>query len=207
MVCQTCESFKEERIKAYMQKLGLTREDALKRFNKVKPLIDKAVSRRTPSRLDLLRRWVFKTNWKATFLWSFIFRRLTWIGKGFNPDYTLACLPCSKSGSCGAGQPCGAVAECRIYFTCTGVCPSALPHSTLVSNTCACAKGGCSCLKPPYEPEKVCGGTIGTCLTPSGICGFDCDDGYEYKNGQCVPKAKAGLHPSKLLSIILNNGD
>jgi len=137
-----------------------------------------------------LTKWTFQLNLKATLRW----RR--WIGKGMNPDYTQPCNAC-PAGNCATGESCLTAESCR---TCPQPsCPSPLPHSHLITNTCACAMySGCLC------SSKACKGTPGTCSYSSGTCSYNCDIGFKWDGVQCVPKPLAGLHPSKVLSHIIN---
>jgi len=203
LTCKSCEQFREERIAIYMRKFNLSREEAESRFKKIKSLIDKAIEKRKPSkvRFQEFRRWVFQTNWQATFLWSFLKHKIVWIGKGFNPDYTQPCNACIVGGNCAAGDECAVPANCRVSNTCTPNCPAPLPNSTCTPNTCACSKGGCSCVGTP----KLCAG-VASCAAPVGQCNCNCNTGFHWETNQCVPnpEAKAGLHPSKPLAIILN---
>ena len=134
-------------------------------------------------------QWVFDTNWKATFLWSFLKKRLIWIGKGGNSpyDYTQVCNDdCAvATGSCGAGLPCTVASDCRKNFTCTSTCPAALAHSSLTLNACVCGELGCTWV------SKKCSGANPSCtVVVSGDCEYTCDPGYTWNGVACaVPTA------------------
>jgi hypothetical protein len=194
-----------------MQKFNLSRDEAEKRFKRIKPLIDRVVKKGKPSRSWLLR-WVFDTNWKATFLWSFLKHKIIWVGKGYNPDYTRGCnfgtCTVDSSGCTKAGLPCLAPADCTggsCVVTGSCGCPSPLPNSTQTT--------GCSITCLSTGICRVCNLELLTC-TPTcgrsncaaGLCSYTCDVGYHWSGVACVPDVvpKAGLHPSKPLAIILN---
>lgn len=135
-----------------------------------------------------LDRMINKTNWKATWYWSLEKRHYLWIGKGFNPDYTQVCNACTLGGdtSCNMEYDCSVVTTCRLH-TCTvptPACPTALPNSTYISNTCVCTKSGCRC-------AGTCSGAA-TCAK-TGACNYNCDPGYTWNGVACVVAAKGSF--------------
>jgi len=148
--------------------------------------------RRKPAMLKSeLRKWVFVTNWKATLFWSVKSLGLRWIGRGYNPAYTLACAigTCAKdvTGCAKLGDPCTTSPECIITgCAVSGACgcPAAYPNSTQVSAcSVACTSGG-SC--------GTCNLVGETCRAPTcsascaGTCGYDCNSGYTWNGVACV---------------------
>ena len=139
-----------------------------------------------------LRRWAFKTNWKATFFWSFRLHQLRWIGQGYNPDYTQVCTQstcastntCSKWGVyCTTNTPCStSTGSCGVSGSCACIAP--LPNSTQTSGctvTCT-ASGSCKLCDKSFEE---CG-TCDTNVCSAGTCGFTCDPGYTWNGSQCA---------------------
>ena len=99
---------------------------------------------------------------------------------------------------------CTSAGACYRTKACTSCsCPDPLPNSHYVSNTCGIAASGCVCL--PYNANSRCYGSC-SCVC-SGSCLFDCDDDYVWNGVECVlaPAVKAGLHPAKVLAILLEN--
>jgi len=137
---------------------------------------------------SFLYKWCFTTNWRATLFWSFIKQTIIWVGKSFNPDYTRSCV---EKGTC----------ECELIETyckitedlCNCACPSPFPHSHQVGNFCDASIVSCGL------PAQDC---PCSCVQCSGHCSYDCDVGYVWNGVACVPKARAGLHPSKPLAVI-----
>jgi hypothetical protein len=181
-----------------MNKLHLSREQAEQRFRKVKPLIDKKITKRRYIYARIiksqLQTWIYRlaylTNWKASFLWTFKLKRLAWIGKSFNPDYTQACAQstCALAvNACNVGEYCTTVTACVNASPCAKTggcgCTAPLPHSTQLSGcTVTCAvTGTCGCASH-YCTINTC--TIVSCLT--GTCGYNCDGGYTWNGSQCV---------------------
>ena len=141
-----------------------------------------------------LYRWCFLTQWRATFLASLKNLSVTWVGRGFNPDYTQVC-----SGSCASGNcpryllACSTNASCQAdpLVDCgVGTCDCAAPlaNSTEVSNACGC---------PVDEPDSACmycSGVIPNrkcqmhyyACTCGGTCGYNCNTGYSWNGSQCV---------------------
>ena len=155
---------------------------------------------------NFLWKWTFLWNWKASFLWSVKLKRFLWIGKAFNPDYTLACTGTCTAVACpNYGLGCADYRDCRIYATCpigTCSCQAALPNSVQVSNSCNCGVAGWKCL----SCSVTCQIASFSCACV-GTCGYNCDPGFHYDGAQCVPnpppstgekkhlKMDAGPHP------------
>jgi hypothetical protein len=181
-----------------MTKLHLSREQAEQRFRKVKPLIDKKITKRryvyAKKIKSHLQMWIYRltylTNWKATFFWTFKLKRLAWVGKSFNPDYTQACTQSTcalVANVCNVGEYCTNATACALVVPCSKTgscgCTTPLPHSSQLSGcTITCAvTGGCGCVSH--------GCTINTCAIVScltGTCGYICDGGYTWNGSQCV---------------------
>lgn len=98
-----------------------------------------------------------------------------------NPDYTQNCF-----GSSGEGAHCG-ISTCQIakifclqLDACTGTCtcPAPLENSHEVSDGCTCTSN-CSNFPPNVCPEAT------FCLC-AGVCGYDCDAGFEWNGEECV---------------------
>lgn len=202
MPCQSC----VEKWTDYYLKKGFDNKTALKMANKVVERVEKRLQRERKDSEPMfllekagegitfyhkkqhrlrgwLYRWSFFTNWKATFFQSFRLKRLIWIGKGFNPDYTQVCNACTQSGSClPKGDECVVTADCRNTAKCVGSCPAPSdPNSSLVSNTCACSiSSGCGCT------AKQCASTTWVCATPTGTCGYNCNPPRVWNGSQCV---------------------
>jgi len=98
--------------------------------------------------------------------------------KSGNPtDYTQACNSSVPNGTCRLGTTCTSVSVCRQGFTCptpSPICPDPLPNSHLVDNTCAYTKSGCVCAY--IDSTRTCDGSP-SCVK-SGLCNYDCDEGY-----------------------------
>jgi len=132
---------------------------------------------------SLLYRWVFQTNWRASFFWSFKHHRPLWVGKGGNSpyDYTHACGSVII-GNCSVGMACTLATTCYTNTACqTCNCPAPTdPNSTLTLNDCTGNYiSGCSCI------SKKCAGTP-TCGACTGLCEYTCNPGYTWKNSVCV---------------------
>ena len=136
-----------------------------------------------------LYRWCFLTQWPATLLASFKNLSVTWIGRGFNPDYTQACAGTCKTEDCpNYAGPCGGANDCQILNPpCTKVscdCPAPLANSTEVSDGCACQAAGYKCTTCSLI-TNLC--TVRTYTCPCvGTCGYNCDTGYTWNGSQCV---------------------
>jgi hypothetical protein len=154
--------------------------------------------RREPSRLMFeLKRWVFRTNWKATLFWSVKLLSLRWIGLGHSPSYTQACAigNCAKvvTGCAKLADPCELGTDC-ITTGCTvsGACncPSALEHSVPDGLGCSvsCTSGGAcgGCVK-----SVKCAGPTCSASCP-GTCGYNCDVDYHWDGVACVPDVTVG---------------
>jgi hypothetical protein len=139
-----------------------------------------------------LYRWTFLTQWRATFLMSFKFKRVMWVGRGYNPDYTQACTgTCTTTGCPNYAEYCDESADCRILDpTCSMGscgCPAPLANSSQVSNSCTCQAVGYKC--------TTCSPTLYSCSTITftcpcaGTCGYDCNPGYSWNGSQCVASA------------------
>ena len=139
-----------------------------------------------------LFRWVFLTQWRATFLASFRSLSITWIGRGFNPDYTQNCSgTCTRTDCWLYAEDCGSPNQCPMtnprcaMGSCT--CPAPLANSTQVSNGCTCAVVGTVC--------TACSGITSLCTTRNftcpcaGTCGYNCNTGYTWNGSQCVVSA------------------
>jgi len=136
--------------------------------------------------LRVLKRWVFVTNWKGTFWWSFKHHSIIWIGHhlgaGSNPGYTMVCKSCIvSSGVCNYNEEyCASAVSCRSQV-CTGVCQTPSdPNSTATSNDCTCTKGGCICT------SKMCEGGTPTCTYQGGTCGYTCTLPWVWNGSACV---------------------
>jgi len=143
-------------------------------------------------------QWCFKTAWRATIFWTFKKKTLTWIGQGFNPDYTQNCTigTCAKDTSnCRAtGAKCSALLTCWIdigYDPCltTGTCGCPAPSDPNSSQVSGCTN--------PCTASGFCGDcidskcTANTCAVAClpGTCGYNCNPGWVWNGVQCVPAA------------------
>ena len=205
MTCRSCVN----KWKEYYEKKGFQPQDAEamalklvdrveKRLAKTKKeyepmyLLEKAgegvtLIRRRPSRLTLLsyllRQWVFRTNWRASFFWSFKLHRPLWVGMGGNSpyDYTQSCGT-PTPGTCNVGVACTIVATCTSLTACqTCPCPAPTdPNSSLTLNTCqGTYKSGCACT------SKKCAGTP-VCGTCTGMCEYSCNPPYKWNGKICA---------------------
>jgi hypothetical protein len=154
-------------------------------------LIEKAgegidIIRRKPSRSQwisyFLRQWILKTNWKATLLYSLMFKRAFWIGKGGNSPYDYT-LPCGSpiTGTCNNGAACSSAVTCYSSTACQSCnCPSPLSNSTLTTNLCVGQySSGCVCSSKKCIGTPVCG----ACLE---FCEYTCSPGYVWNGSACV---------------------
>jgi len=159
----------------------------------------------------LLFRWSFKTDWKATFFWSFKHFRLIWIGIGYNPDYQLACVTgtcAGDSSGCGTGK-CLSDIDCELTgCAVTGACgcPDPTVENSELTDNCSvlCRLGGAAAcgtcvLKKCTAPNCI----IASCA--AGKCGFTCKKGFHYVSPLCVPNIQGGLNVPKALEIILGD--
>lgn len=163
---------------------------------------------RKPRKLfNFLYKWCFRTQWRPVFwygiregrfLKDLKFKCLFWVGKGFNPDYTLSCNACVLGGdtSCSESGYCAIVATCRIHTCTTGCLP--LPNSTC-TNTCACTPSGCKCV------ATVCQDPASfppTCAGPTGLCSCTCTPPYVWNGVACV----SGVVTTKLWMTLKGRG-
>jgi hypothetical protein len=211
MPCKPCEQFKEERIREYIIKFGLSRSDAEQRFKNIKPLIDRVVEGRHLhySPYKFLQGLIHSFK-----VWNVTEQRYVLVD--VDPDYVQDCiqgtcagvdpnttctkagLPCTISANCADGS-------CQVTGSCG--CPAPKANSTQVSGcsyTCV-AIGVCArCIGP--TGEKYCEPSCSRITCSDGTCGYNCTPPRVWNGVACVlpPSVKAGLHPSKPLAIILN---
>ena len=139
-----------------------------------------------------LYRWCFLTQWRATLYASARNLKLTWIGKGFNPDYSQACVA-SGSGYCtdDPASPCSSGGNLCMKAGCACSCPSpSQANSHYVSNTCNRTFSG-TCICDYIGEEYYCArhGGSPACGCGSGSCWYSCDSGYSWNGSQCVVSA------------------
>lgn len=146
---------------------------------------------------EFFRVLVGITNWKATIVWSWRRKEWTWIGKGYNPDYSMAC-----TGSCGTASgncpnylgSCAGSADCRMYTSCpisSCGCPAPSdPNSHQAVNNCYCSNTyvctSCIltiCKTKTYSYTCACAST----------CSYDCNVGFTWNGIQCIPIAVVAL--------------
>lgn len=187
MGCKPCNT---KWVDYYMKK-GFSRYDAERMAKKLIKRVEDRQKRehREHSRMayffKYLRRWVFRTNWRATFLWR------KWIGRGYNPDYTQACV----GGDCAATQDCDHaglgctssiycdVGSCGVVGNCG--CPDPLPNSSEVSGCdVACSSlGTCGYCSPLFE---VCFPTCRIAFCSVGDCAYECTPPYVWNGVACA---------------------
>jgi hypothetical protein len=132
---------------------------------------------------------LLRLNVKSTIFWTLKKQRITWILKGYNPDYTQSCTIGTCSCDCTVGFSCTIIAQCPEFSGSCG-CPTPLPNSSQVSPcTIPCDQrtlfsNACTCRGSP----RVCGGTC-TSTCAGGSCGYNCDPGYTWNGVQCVSAA------------------
>jgi len=137
--------------------------------------------------LEHLRR----TNWKATIFWTFKMRVWTWIGKGWNPDYTQSCTV-GGTCTCKSGTDCSTSDPGCVTQTCSCSCPSALANSTYVSDSCdPLYAGNCLCTG---TPKKCASLRTCTCNCGGGACSYNCDAGYTWNGVACVSAEKPQVY-------------
>jgi hypothetical protein len=155
-----------------------------------------------------LFRWVFLTQWRATIYHSFCSLQITWVGRGFNPDYTQNCAGnCVRMDCWNYVGPCGSVNDCLIVNPSCSMgtcgCPAPLANSTQVSNSCVCQYGGNAC--------TACSSITNLCTTRwyscpcAGTCGYNCNTGYTWNGSQCVLSAARKSMLGDGSSMIVNN--
>jgi hypothetical protein len=127
-----------------------------------------------------------KVNIRATLLWSWRLRRLSWVLRGYNPDYTLACTLTGSVTCYGVLVHCTTDEDCLNTYSCQCQCPSPLPHSHNVSLCTVTSVPDCPCSQTAHR----CG-LVGSCSACNGTCGYDCDSGYTWNGIQCVSAAVA----------------
>jgi len=132
---------------------------------------------RKERRATFLWKWIHACNWKAT-IWN---RR--WVGKGFNPDYTLACVTTGACSCFGNTHPCTSNPNCINANTCGAARQASLANSHQVSSGCTFGFGGCLC--DTGDTEMCYSGKICKC-TVFGTCAYDCDIGYSWNGVACV---------------------
>lgn len=111
---------------------------------------------------------------------------------------------CTVTGTCACDHvvECISAPICRRNINCGCTCPPPILHAHLESKTCEfSAMTGCTCL------YNECGGVC-ACKC-GGWCYFNCDSGYVWNPVTLLCELvavvpKAGLHPSKILPLILN---
>lgn len=134
-----------------------------------------------------LFKWTFLINFRATIFHSFLNRRLIWVGRGFNPAYSLACTGTNGTTHC-EDDACIDPPHNRCARSCTGgtcTCPAPTdPHSHQTTSTCGQVYGGaCGC--------RLSGGiyscySVGAVCICGGTCGYECDPGYTWNGALCV---------------------
>lgn len=149
---------------------------------------------------SLVIKWLLLANWKATILHSLRLRRLVWVGKSYNPDYTLACTGSTGLPHC-YDNVCLDPPHNSCISSCTGgscSCPSPSdPHSHQVSSACGNVYTGvCGCRR---AGEVYACYSVGATCPCTGTCGYSCDTGYTWNGSSCVPGAVVtargdGLH-------------
>jgi hypothetical protein len=140
---------------------------------------------------DILKYWVFQTNWKATFLWSFKRLRINWIGK-YGSDYSQNCSGSwSSNGSCDnyGGACSNGLLDCSPFADCnngpgTCGCPAPLPNSSQVSAACYGAPPSSAC--PHCVSKKCTDATFTGACTCSGTCAYNCNPPYSWNGSACV---------------------
>jgi len=152
-------------------------------------------------------RWCFLTQWRATLLASSRNLSVTWVGRGFNPDYTQACTgTCSTTLCVNYAQDCGGENDCRMLNpTCnigSCACPAPLTNSSQVSSGCTCQAVGYKC-QTCSEISYKCSTRNFTCPC-GGTCGYNCNTGYSWNGSQCVASARKSMLGDGSVSIINN---
>jgi hypothetical protein len=197
MVCKTCvDKLAEKLIDHHRAQLDLIRAYELAEKGVIRaerrrskcPSCSRTFGLKTLLLIDL-KRWVFLTNWKATFLWSFKSRRIFWVGKGYNPDYSLLCTPNGTATCSYDGETCYLVTNnCK-----TGSCPSPLPNSTLTTNSCTASQPLCTF----HHPYTCSGSCIG-----SGYCYYTCTLPYKWNGSSCAIPSTAAPRGDGLVWIV-----
>jgi len=124
---------------------------------------------------------------------------------GVDPDYSLPCVGSGETQCYPAGSFCYTNDDCIISWTCDCRCQPPLPNShQLEIPWPTCLEGHiCTCIIVEFWGECL-GEGVCTC---TGVCYYDCDEGYIWDGTACVPAvpppiSKAGLHPSKVIPLI-----
>lgn len=202
----TCQSCKEKKIKQWTDR-GKSEEWAEQHYKTViEPHLPKPKKRQYYIKY-LIFFFFLRIDFVATFLWTLRRKHLTLIGRGHNPDYTIPCNSC-PTGDCSVGmEDCSDPWDCRHCPSTTCSSPP-IPHSTC-TNICICSPTqGCDCREILHIPTCVTKVGEPIICALSGVCNCNCDAGYYYDpiTKQCLLLArKAGLHPSKVLSILLDD--
>jgi len=127
-----------------------------------------------------LFKWIFLCNWQAT-----LYNR-RWVGKGYNPDYTLLCVTSGSvtcvSVTCTASLP-DCLGTCTTNFTCACACSAPLADSHYVSDTCISSHATCRCRL--ISSLCRCSVTAPTCSC-AGTCAYECDVGFSWNGVACV---------------------
>jgi hypothetical protein len=158
---------------------------------------------------SFLWKWIFLCNWRASLFWSIKQKRICWIGKGFNPDYTQSCsgacalTPCPVIGSyCDRPRDCGALGTPCAMNTCG--CKAPLPNSVQVSNSCICSGTSTNC---SVCTANLCTAATFTCPC-GGSCGYNCTPPYVWNGVSCqIPVVTGGygnsyIGPLTILALI-----
>jgi hypothetical protein len=180
----------------YYQKKGFVQSDAERLARKLVKRVHRREKYEHAKRLRsvwkvTLFRGVFLTNWRASFLSSFLLHRILWVGKGFNPDYFLACAgtcittacPYFLIGDCPPNTNCYVYAAPCPKNTCGCPAPSD-PHSEQVSDSCVCTSSSPACTTC-HTTYYYCSSPTYTC-TCKNTCGYNCISPYSWNGSQCV---------------------
>ena len=184
MTCKPCVENLTKRLLAR----GLNEKEARRRAKKAIKSHERRQKAGRKTFLFNLRRWLFKTAWRATIHW----RR--WIGKGFNPDYTLPCVQgtCAPDmrGCENEGNNCNDDNDCpgNCYQSAIGSCgcPAPLPFSEQVRGcTAYCLWVGGIC-KNCFQPFGFCAATCSVTDCTTGTCGYNCIPPRVWNGEECV---------------------
>jgi len=146
-------------------------------------------------RLGSFFRKAKATNVKATVYWTLKLHRHIWVGKGYNPDYSLDCV---EKGYCA----CFNYKDwyCRMSINvCNCDCPSPLAHSSQVAKNCGTSIYSCGSLAEDCPCD---------CLYCIGTCDYNCDSGHYWSGSAClpipVPPAKPLINKPLVNPILVN---